>query len=230
MAEFIQQSAFWGIVLTMVAYEAGIWLQKKTRIAFFNPLLVAIGLVILFLVLFHVDYSEYKNGAEHLSVLLTPATVALAVPLYEQLRLLKNHWKAILSGIFSGVLGSALCILGFSVLFGLSHEQYVTLLPKSITTAIGIGLSAEMGGIQTISVAVIVATGVLGNLLAEQVCRWFRITDPVAKGIAIGTSAHAVGTAKALEMGEIEGAMSSLAIVLAGLISVVVIPIFASFY
>ena len=125
------------------------------------------------------------------------------------------------------MLTSILCVLAGCVIFGLSHEQYVTLLPKSITTAIGMGVSEELGGIVTITVAVIIITGVFGNMMAEFVCKVFRIQEPVAKGIAIGSAAHAVGTAKAMEMGDIEGAMSSLSIAVAGLMTVVAAPLFA---
>ena len=152
------------------------------------------------------------------------------MPLYEQIEPLKNNWKAIIAGILSGALTSALCVLILSIVMGLDHKQYVTLLPKSITTAIGMGLSEELGGIVTITVAVIVVTGVIGNMFAEQICKLFHITDPVAKGIAIGSSAHAMGTAKAMEMGEIEGAMSSLSIAVSGLLTVVVSLIFAQIY
>ena len=164
-----------------------------------------------------------------LSYLLTPATMCLAVPLYEKLEVLKKNWRAILIGIVSGVLTTLLCILAMSLMFGLSHEEYVTLLPKSITTAIGMGVSEELGGYVTLTVAVIIITGVLGTIFAPLICRVFRIREPIAKGIAIGTSSHAVGTAKAMEMGEVEGAMSSLSIAISGLLTVVGASVFAQF-
>ena len=162
-----------------------------------------------------------------MSYLLTPATVCLAVPLYQQLNLLKKNLKAVAAGILSGVLTSILSVLGLSYLFGLSHDMYVTLLPKSITTAIGMGVSEELGGIVTITVAVIIITGVLGNIIADVVYRVFRIKEPVAKGLALGTASHAIGTAKAMEMGPVEGAMSSLAIAVAGLLTVIFASVFA---
>ena len=180
------------------------------------------------LLLLHIDYKSYNAGAQYLSYLLTPATVCLAIPLYEQLSLLVRNVKAILIGIIAGVLASVGSVFGLCLLFGLGHEYYVTLLPKSITTAIGMGVSEELGGIVTISVSVIIITGVIGNIIAETVCKLFRITDPVAKGIAIGSASHAIGTARALEMGEVEGAMSSLAIAVAGLITVAASSIFAN--
>ena len=141
----------------------------------------------ILLLIFDVDYESYNAGAKYLSYLLTPATVCLAIPLYEQLTLLKKNVKAIMLGLLSGVLTSMLCVLALSILFGLSHEEYVTLLPKSITTAIGMGVSEELGGIVTITVAVIIITGILGNIIAEGVCKLFRIEEPVAKGIGIGS-------------------------------------------
>lgn len=230
MNEFLQDSVFFGVFISVVTYEIGALIKRKWKVAIFNPLLISIALIIVFLILFDVDYDTYDFGAQYLSYFLTPATVALAVPLYEQIEPLKNNWKAIIAGILSGALTSALCVLILSIVMGLDHKQYVTLLPKSITTAIGMGLSEELGGIVTITVAVIVLTGVIGNMFAEQICKLFHITDPVAKGIAIGSSAHAMGTAKAMEMGEIEGAMSSLSIAVSGLLTVVVSLIFAQIY
>lgn len=230
MNEFLQDSVFFGVFISIVTYEIGALIKRKWNVAIFNPLLISIALIIVFLILFNVDYDTYEFGAQYLSYFLTPATVALAVPLYEQIEPLKNNWKAIIAGILSGALTSALCVLILSIVMGLDHKQYVTLLPKSITTAIGMGLSDELGGIVTITVAVIVVTGVIGNMFAEQICKLFRITDPVAKGIAIGSSSHAMGTAKAMEMGEIEGAMSSLSIAVSGLLTVVVSLIFAQIY
>ena len=230
MNEFLQNSVFFGVFISIVTYEIGALIKRKWNVAMFNPLLISIALIIIFLILFDVDYDTYEFGAKYLSYFLTPATVALAVPLYEQIEPLKNNWKAIIAGILSGALTSALCVLIMSVLMGLDHKQYVTLLPKSITTAIGMGLSEELGGIVTITVAVIVVTGVIGNMFAEQICKLFHITDPVAKGIAIGSSSHAMGTAKAMEMGEIEGAMSSLSIAVSGLLTVIVSLIFAQIY
>lgn len=230
MKEILGNAVFFGVVVSLLAYEAGVLLRKKWNFALFNPLLIAIILVILVLNIFHIDYDTYNEGAKYLSYLLTPATVCLAIPLYEQVELLKKNWKAIIAGILSGVLTSCVCILVLSRLFRLNHEMYVTLLPKSITTAIGMGVSEELEGIVTITVAVIIITGVLGNVLAEFVCKLFRITEPIAKGIGIGSAAHAIGTAKALELGEVEGAMSSLSIAIAGILTVIMAPLFSGLY
>ena len=229
MTQFMSNSLFFGAAISLIAYEAGLLLKRKFKMAIFNPLLIAIIAVIAVLCLLHIDYDTYNQSGQYISYLLTPATVCLAVPLYQQMELL--NLKAVIIGIVSGVLASLVSVLILAKLFSLSHEQYVTLLPKSITTAIGMGVSEELGGIVTITVAVIIITGVLGNMLAETVIviKLARIEEPIAKGLALGTSAHAIGTAKAMELGEIEGAMSSLAIAVAGLLTVVGASVFAQF-
>lgn len=230
MKELLVDSVFFGAVLSLAAYESGVLLKKKFKLAVFNPLLIATAAVIATLSLLKVEYTHYNESAKYISYLLTPATVCLAVPLYQQLELLKKNLKAVAGGITAGVLASLLSIFLLAKLFSLSHQQYVTLLPKSITTAIGMGISEELGGIQTITVAVIIVTGIFGNVTAEFICRLFRIHNPVAKGLAIGTSSHAIGTAKAMELGEIEGAMSSLAIAVAGLLTVLGASVFAALH
>ena len=229
MAEFAASSAYFGVFVSLVAYMAGTSIKKKTGLAVMNPILLAVAMVIALLLLFDIPYEVYNQSAKMLSSLLTPATICLAVPLYEQLALLKKHKGAILAGIVSGVITSLVCVLALSALFKLDHASYVTLLPKSITTAIGMGVSEELGGYVSITVAIILITGILGNVIAETVCRIFRITEPVARGVAIGTSSHAIGTAKALELGSVEGAMSSLSIVISGILTVAGASLFAQF-
>ncbi|MCI6888208.1 MAG: LrgB family protein [Lachnospiraceae bacterium] len=223
----LQESVYFGFVLTLLAYLIGAWLKKKIGWAILNPLLVAVVLVITFLCVFHVDYQSYNSSAEYISYLLTPSTVCLAIPLYRQLELLKKNLLAVVTAIFSGVLASAVSIFVLSMVFGLNHQQYVSVLPKSITTAIGMGVSEEAGGIVTITVVCIMITGILGNMIAETVFHIMKIQHPIARGLALGTSAHAIGTAKALELGEVEGAMSSLSIAVAGLMTVVAVPLAA---
>lgn len=230
MKEILCNSAYFGVTVSLIGYGAGIMLKKKFKYAFLNPLLISIIFVIGVVMLCGVDYESYENSAQYLSYLLTPATVCLAVPLYQQMTLLKKNLAAVACGILAGVLASLGSVLLLAFLFGLEHDVYVTLLPKSITTAIGMGVSEEMGGLVTITVAVIIVTGVIGNVIGEAVCKLFRIYEPIAKGLALGTSSHAIGTAKALEMGEVEGAMSSLAIAVAGLLTVIGASVFAGFY
>ena len=237
MDNLIMSSATVGIVISLLAYEIGLAAQRKWKLALLNPLLISIAIVIAFLVVFHVDYeslkvlhidyASYESSAKYLSYLLTPATVSLAIPLYLQLDLLKKNIGAIFGGVISGVIASLGTVLVMSIVFGLSHKEYVTMLPKSITTAIGMGVSEELGGYVTISVAVIIITGVLGNMFAEYICKLFRIKSPISRGLAIGTASHAVGTARAMELGEVEGAMSSLAIVVCGLCTVIGASIFS---
>lgn len=224
---FLQESLYLGFVLSILAYLVGVWLKKKLGWAILNPLLVAIVLVIACLFLVDVDYETYNASAKYISYLLTPATVCLAIPLYKQLELLKQNFVAVIVAIFSGVLASAASIFAMCLVFGLEHEHYVTILPKSITTAIGMGVSQEAGGIVTITVVCILITGIFGNIAADFVFKAARIREPIARGLALGTSAHAVGTARALELGEIEGAMSSLSIAVAGLMTVVAVPLVA---
>lgn len=219
------ESQYFGLVISLAAYLFASWLKDRTRLAVLNPLLVSSILIMAFLVGSGMDYDTYNQGASYLSWLLTPATVCLAIPLYKQLHLLRQHKTAVAAAIVAGVAVSAASIFIMAKLMGLSHEHYVTLLPKSITTAIGMGVSQEAGGVVTLTVMCIIITGVLGNMTGELVLRLARVTHPVAKGLALGTSAHAVGTAKALEMGEIEGAMSSLSIAVAGLLTVIVVPL-----
>ncbi len=228
MREALTQSVFFGVVLSFLCYEIGLWCKKKVKIAIANPLLIAVLIIVGVLLLFDIDYETYQKGASYISMLLTPATVSLAIPLYRKMVLLKKYPKAIFGGIAAGVMTAMVSIFLLSLAFGLSHEQYVTLLPKSITTAIGMGVSEKMGGIVTITVVAISITGILGNICAETVCRMFKIEEPIAKGLAIGTSSHAMGTARALEMGEIEGAMSSLSIVVAGIMTVLSVSVFAN--
>ena len=229
MNSIFQNSVFAGTVLSLVAYFIGIKVRARLKFGLFNPLLIAILISIALLILTRVDYTSYNASASFLSYFLTPATICLAVPLYEQLELLKQNLKAVILGLLAGVLTSLTTIFALSVLFGLSHEDYVTLLPKSITTAIGISLSQEMGGYESITVAAIIITGILGNIFGEALCKIFKIEEPISKGLALGCSSHAIGTSKAVEMGQIEGAMGGLAIAVSGIFTVILAPIFMRF-
>lgn len=229
MNEFFGNTLFFGALISLAAYGIGMLLKKKLRLAIFNPLLVAIVLTLGFVLVFDIDYETYNNGARYLSYLLTPATVCLAIPLYEQFESLRKNAAAILVGIVTGVITSLGSVLFLSYIFRLDHAEYVTLLPKSITTAIGMGVSEELGGYVAITVAVIIVTGIIGNIIAEGVCKLFRITEPIAKGIGIGSASHAIGTTRAMEIGEVEGAMSSLSIVVSGFVTVLLAGIFANF-
>lgn len=229
MNEFFQTSMFAGVALSIISYLIGVALKKKFNLGIFNPLLISIVISIIVLFIGKIDYNTYSEGAKYLSWLLTPATVCLAIPLYEEFELLKQNYRAVLFGLLAGTVTSLTTVFVLSKLCGLSHEEYVTLLPKSITTAIGMGVSEELGGYVTITVAVIIITGVLGNMFGELVCKLFRITEPISKGLAFGASSHAIGTAKAIEIGEVEGAMSGLAIAVSGILTVALSSVFAGF-
>ena len=229
MTAFLENSVFFSVLLTLVAFLIGLFVQKKLKHMLFNPLLIAIILVVITLLALDMEYEKYKASAAPISFLLTPATVCLAIPLYEQFEMLKKNWRAVLCGIASGIATCLVSVFLLALLFRLDHATYVTLLPKSITTAIGMGVSEELGGYVPITIASIILSGILGNIFAPSFCKLFRIREPIAVGVAIGTSSHAIGTAKALEIGQVEGAMSSLSIVVAGLLTVVGAPIFAMF-
>jgi len=230
MSNTLNGFLFFGAVISLLSYELGIQLKRKFKSPLFNPLLISILVVMGLLSIFKIRYEVYNQSAKYISYLLTPATICLAVPLYRQMEMLKKHSKAIVAGTITGVVTTMVTVLLLAVIFGLNHQEYVTFLPKSITTAIAMGISEEMKGFVTITVASIIITGILGNIIAETVCKVFHITEPVAVGIAIGSSAHAIGTTKALELGEVEGAMSSLAIATSGLCTVVFASIFANFH
>lgn len=230
MTDFFENSVFFGVIISLVSYGIGVLLKKKFKSPLLNPLLISIIITIAVLLILGIDYGKYYEGAKYISYLLTPATVCLAIPLYEQVELLKHNFRAIITGIVSGVATSLFTILALAIVFRFSHDEYVTFLPKSITTAIGMGVSEELGGYVSITAAVIIITGVIGNIFAELIFRLFRIHEPVAKGIALGSASHAIGTAKAMEIGEIEGAMSSLSIVVSGIITVAGASVFANFY
>lgn len=227
MNNLFENSIYFGVVISLGSYGIGMYLKRITGWSFVNPLFVSIVLVIAVISLLGVSYESYNQSADLITYLLTPSTICLAVPLYQQIDLLKQNMRAVMAGIVSGVLSSLCIVLLLAMLLHLDHASYVTFLPKSITTAIGISVCEELGGYVSISVAVIIITGVIGGIFAEKWLKLLRITDPIARGIALGSSAHAIGTAKAMELGPIEGSMSSLSIVVCGIITVIAAPFFA---
>ncbi len=226
MNQMLTSSAFFGAVISLASFWLGSQIKKRFKPAIFNPILISVLLTIGVLLLLKIDYPTYYSSAKYLSYLLTPTTVCLAIPLYEQLHLLKRNLVAILLGTVSGVLTSLGSIALMGLLLNLSHSEIVTLLPKSVTTAIGLPLAQQMGGYESIAAIVIVLTGVAGNVFAEGFLKLIRVTHPIARGIAIGTCSHSVGTAKAMELGEVEGAMSGLSIAVSGLLTVIFVASF----
>lgn len=224
---FFAQSGWFGLVLSLATFFLARTVNQRSGKERINPLLFATVVCALVLLLGDIDYEVYYQGAQYLDVLLTPATICLAIPLYRQYTLLKKNAVAVIAGCGAGVAAHmAGCVL-MLVLFRMETAEFITLLPKSITTAIGKSLSEELGGYGAITMATIMLTGIFGAVIAPAFLKLLKITDPLAQGLAIGTSAHAAGTSRAVEIGEIQGAASSLAIVVTGLLTVIAAPILA---
>lgn len=221
----ILNTPIFGIILTVLFFNMGVYLQKKTKSPILNPLLIAILGIILFLNTTKIPYENYKIGADVINYFLGPITIVLAVPLYKQIELLKKYALEIIIGISCGVIASFISIIIIGSLTNSNIEIINSLIPKSITSPMGISLAGTINGIEAVTVVAIILTGILGAIVAPTVFKLGKIHDPIAKGIALGTSAHALGTSKALEMGEVEGAMSGLSIGISGLITVIIVPI-----
>lgn len=228
MSDFFASCAFFGLFLSLGTFQLARSINRRSGREICNPLLFATLTCGALLLLTNTDYQiYYQSGADVLELLLTPATICLAIPLYRQFELLKRNTGAVLAGCAAGVLAHMLGCLLMLVLFRLDGPQYITLLPKSITTAIGKSLSEELGGYPAITMATIMITGIFGAVASPSLLRLFHVTDPVAQGLAIGTASHAAGTSRAVELGDVQGAASSLAIVVAGLLTVAAAPLFA---
>ena len=229
MADFLTDISLFPVLLTLGAYQFGLWCQKKTKHALCNPLLIATILSIAVLVATGFDPKVYQAGTAGISWLLTPATVCLAVPLYEQLKVLKKHLPAVLAGVVAGVVVSLLSILLLCRLFRLENVVTISLLPKSITTAIALALTEQSGGISALTTFAIVITGVLGNLSGSAFCKLLKITDPVAQGVGFGTASHVIGTSRAMEVDPLTGAVSSLSLAVAGILTAILFPVMLTF-
>lgn len=225
----VMETPIFGIIVTILFFNIGIYIKNKFKSPIFNPLLIAIIGIILFLYTFNIEYESYKIGADSINFFLGPVTVVLAIPLYKQLDLLKKYFFEIIIGITSGVIISFLSIVIVSKITNTDELIMNSLMAKSITTPMGISLTSTLGGIESITVVAIILTGIFGGIIAVPLFKIMKIKHPVAKGIALGTSAHALGTTKAIELGEVEGAMSGLAIGIAGIITVILIPILINF-
>ena len=214
-------SPFFGIALSIVAFSIGVWIKKKTGLVICNPLIIAIVLVSGVLLLFQIPYESYNEGGSIINMFLAPATSCLAVSVYTRLELLKKNWLPILAGCVAGSLTSMGSVFLLCRLFGLDEAMTYSLLPKSVTTPIAVGIAESHGGISSITVAAVILTGIMGSILAPFLIRIFRVKDSMTAGLAIGACSHAVGTSKAIEIGETEGAMSGLAIGICGIVTVV---------
>ena len=213
------------VVLTLFAYQFGVQCQKKFKSPVCNPILVGMVLVILFLSITGMDRKSYQDGVKNLSWLMTPATISLAIPMYEQFQALRKNLNAIAAGVAAGTVSCLIMVLVLSLLFGYERSLTVSLIPKGITTAIGMTLAELYGGTPSIATLAIVITGILGNMFGPYFCKWFGITHEIAQGVAFGTSSHVIGTAKANELGPLTGAVSSLSLVVSGLLTAILFPI-----
>lgn len=229
MKEIISSPLF-NVFLTLLAYEIGLFIQKRSKFVLANPLLIAIILIIIFLNFTGISYESYQSGGNIISFFIAPATVVLAIPLYKNFQLLKKNALPILIGIFTGTVVNILSLVLIFKVLKLDLSLLYSLIPKSITTPIGVELSMELGGIPQITLAAILISGITGVVLGPIIFKIFKIDDPVAKGVAFGTAAHALGTARALEDGEIEGGMSGLSIGIAGVVTVLIAPILLSLF
>ena len=214
-------SPFFGIALSIVAFSIGVWIQKKTGLVICNPLIIAIVLVSGVLLLFKIPYESYNEGGSIINMFLAPATSCLAVSVYTRMELLKKNWLPILAGCVVGSITSMGSVFLLCRLFGLDEAMTWSLLPKSVTTPIAVGIAESHGGISSITVAAVILTGIMGSILAPFLIRIFRVKDSMTAGLAIGACSHALGTSKAIEIGETEGAMSGLAIGICGIVTVV---------
>ncbi|OOL81613.1 murein hydrolase effector protein LrgB [Dolosigranulum pigrum] len=218
-------SPFTGIFLTIFFFLIGRALYSRWQIPLFNPLIFAIICIILLLMVTNTSYEDYYQGGQYIGLWITPATVALAIKLKKNYHHLKQNYISILTGVVAGVLFHTVIVLVSVLLLRLNSELFATLYPKSITTAIALGVSESLGGIVSLTVAIVVFTGIVGAVVAEPILKLCGVTDPVAQGIAIGSSSHAMGTTKAIQMGQVQGAMSGLAIIVTGIIVVVLVPV-----
>lgn len=230
MNDLLHESVYFGVVISLLAYYIGSKCQKKLAFPLANPLLIAMALLILFLSVTGISYETYSYGAKYITYFLTPATVCFAVPLYRQLQALKENVAAVFVGILCGCLVHAGIVIGLGLVLGLPGELVFAVLPKSVTMAIALGVSGELGGVTAVTVLGVTVAGMSGNIFGPTLLKWFKITEPEAQGLCIGCASHAMGTAKAVEMGEIQGAMSSLAIVVTGILTVVIAPWAASLF
>lgn len=229
MKELLFDNAFFGIFISLIAFKIGKDIFNKFKWPILNPIFVALILIFIFMEVFNIPTSYYNKGGDILGFFIAPATVCLAIPLYKELRTLKKHYKVILAGALIGSVTAILSVVLLGKLLGIEDIILLSFVPKSITTPIGIEVSKLLGGIPAITVFAIMVTGIAGNIFAPFMLKLFRIENAVAKGLGIGISSHAVGTSKAIEMGEVEGAMSALSIVIAGIITIFIAPLLLNF-
>ena len=210
-------SPYFGVIATIFAYQAGVSIQKKVKHPLVNPILIAVLLICTLLVTMDIPLEAYQEGGNLIYLFLAPATAALAVPIYKNWQILRLNWKPIIAGTMAGSFSSIVIVFALCKLFKLEESLTLSLLSKSVTTPIAVGITEQLGGIVPIAIAAVIFSGITGNIMAPFLVKVFRVEDPVAQGIGIGTASHAIGTTRAITMGELQGAMSGLAIGLSGL-------------
>ena len=228
MKEAIISNPLFGISITLISYAFGVYLNRRTRKAIFNPLLIAEIIIILTILIFRIPFSAYNKGGVFINMFLGPVTALLAYSIYRERKLVISHIIPILAGTVAGSVASIAAILLLSRLFTLDAILTSSLLPKSVTTPIAVAISETLGGIRSITVTALLFTGVAGNILAPFMIRIFRVRSRIAQGVAIGTASHVVGTSKALELGEDIGAISSIALSFSGIITALIAMFFLS--
>ncbi|WP_293723337.1 LrgB family protein [uncultured Cetobacterium sp.] len=229
MKEILFDNAFFGIFISLISFKIGKDIFNKFKLPILNPILVALVIILSIMKIFDIPTSYYNKGGDILGFFIAPATVCLAIPLYKELDSLKKHYKIILIGSLVGSITAIVSVLILGKLLDIQDVILLSFVPKSITTPIGIEISKLLGGIPAITVFAIMVTGITGNIFAPFMLKLFKIENAIAKGLGIGISSHAVGTSKAIEMGETEGAMSALSIVIAGIITIFIAPIILKF-
>lgn len=228
MLDFFLSSGYFSVALTVGAFFLGTACQKKWRLAILNPILIGAGLVMLTLTVFKIPVETYQEGCRSLTWLMTPATICLAISFAEQLQTVKKHLPAVFAGVLAGTVSSLGSIAVMARAFGLSQALTNSLLPKSVTTAIGVALSQQAGDIGAVTTAAIIITGILGNILGPSLCKIMKIRDPIAQGVAYGTASHVIGTSRAISVGPLVGAVSSLSLTLAGVLTSVIYSVLIS--
>lgn len=230
MREIIFNNPFFGFFISLFAFEIGKRIFNRFKLPIFNPILVALIIIFIFMKIFSIPTTYYSKGGDILGFFIAPATVCLAIPLYKEFKTLKNNFKVIIIGSLVGCFTAISSVLFLGKLLGINQLILLSFVPKSITTPIGIALSEQLKAIPSITVFAIIVTGITGNIFAPLMIKIFKIENAVAKGLGIGISSHAVGTSKAIELGEVEGAMSALSIVIAGIITIFLAPHIVTFF
>ena len=231
MTDFILSSSFFGILLSFVTFMFFFVIREKFKIKnpLFNPLLWSSTVIIVFLLVTKIDYEVYNKSAQYVTYWLTPVTICLAIPLYRRIKELKENIVAIVISIICGCIGHALVMVVIATAVKMQQVLTYSVMSKSVTTAIAMALTEKLGGIPAVTIVGVTVAGMTGAVLGPTILKIFRVKEPVAQGLAMGTASHAVGTSKAMELGEIQGAMSSLAIVVTGILTVIVVPIAIKF-